>query len=176
MIVDEGSFYAAFRDHSRAVHRTAWEVLRDDGLADDVVQEVFLGLWRRPERFDPRRGDLRTFLQVHARGRALDAWRAAEARRRAQERLVDTTLSQRPAPDAASVVAEREQRADVLRAIHALPSGQRDAAVLTCLGYSAGEVATVTQIPLGTAKSRVRLGLAKVRRELDGLTAQPAAA
>ena len=173
---DPAAFRAAFRAHARAVHRAAWDVLRDDAMADDVVQEVFLSLWRRPDRYDASRGDLRTYLTVHARGRALDAWRAADARRRAQERLIELVPAAGPAPDTATLVARREERAAVLTAMDGLPAGQRDAAVLTCLGYTAGDVAAAGDIPLGTAKSRVRLGLAKLRHELDGLHVQPAGA
>src|SRR4051812_50042052 len=74
--VDDG-FRQAYLDHHRAVYAAAFGVLRDSALAEDVVQDVFLRLWRRPGAYDERRGDLGTFLRLIARSRALDLWRGA---------------------------------------------------------------------------------------------------
>ena len=85
---DPGCFARVFADHAAMVHGTALVVLRDPLRAEDVVQDVFLRLWRRPEAFDPARGDLAAFLRLMARSRAVDLWREAQARDRARRRVL----------------------------------------------------------------------------------------
>src|ERR1700754_846828 len=84
---DPDGFRAAFAEHHRKVYATAFSVLDDAALAQDVVQDVFLRVWKRPGGFDPSRGDLGTYLRLMARSRALDLWREAQVRGRAAERL-----------------------------------------------------------------------------------------
>ena len=76
-------FEAAYETHHRSVHAAALRVLGDPAQAQDVVQDVFLKLWRKPERFDARRGDLGPYLRLMARSRALDLWRERDAASRA---------------------------------------------------------------------------------------------
>ena len=84
---DPAGFRRAFADHHRAVYAAAFRVLGDAVLAQDVVQDVFLRLWRRPGAYNPSRGDLATYLRLMARSRALDLWRESQVRGRAAERL-----------------------------------------------------------------------------------------
>ena len=95
---DPGCFARVFADHAAIVHGTALVVLRDAPRAEDVVQDVFLRLWRRPEAFDPARGDLAAFLRLMARSRAVDLWREAQARDRARRRVL---AAHAPRPGAA---------------------------------------------------------------------------
>ena len=173
---DPDAFRRAYAEHAGAVHRTAWDVLRDAAHAEEVVQDVFLALWRRPDRFDPARADLGTYLRLLARSRALDALRAAGARRRAQDRLADVAaVGSAAAPDAATAAVAREQRSTLATGIRRLPDGQRRAVALTCIaGLTVADVAGLDGVPLGTAKSRVRLGMSKLRAELITAGAQPA--
>src|SRR5215207_11383252 len=80
-------FSRAYDEHNRAVYAAAHRVLGDHTLACDVVQDVFLRLWRRPQAFDPARGDLGTYLRMMGRSRAVDLWREAQTRGRASDRL-----------------------------------------------------------------------------------------
>ncbi len=135
-------------------------VLGDPARAQDVVQEVFLRLWRRPEAFDMRRGDLGPYLRVMARSRALDVHREHRATERIADRLrqrgdrVEAVADPRLAPD----------REDLRVALRTLPDGQREAVLLTYYaGLTAEEVARHAGVPLGTAKSRVRLGVIRLR-------------
>jgi len=163
---DPDRFRLIYDEHARAVHSTALAVLGDSVRAQDVVQDVFLRLWRRPEAFDPARGTLGTYLRLLARSRALDVWRDLSALGRATERLElsfrasEPDLDQRPA----AATERRHDRATVRAALRRLPLEQREAVVLAYWGgLPAEHIARREAIPLGTAKSRVRLGLVKLR-------------
>ena len=157
----------AYRHHAESVRRAAYAVVRDRDLADDVTQEVFLALWVRPERFDPSRGTFEALVRVMAKSRALDAARHARAGDRACIRL-RAEPGATAAPDTADVVASATRGIELRRAVARLPAEQRDSLSLAYWGgFSADEVATIHGVPHGTAKSRMRLGLAKLRRDLD---------
>jgi len=133
-------------------------VLGDAAHAQDVVQDVFLRLWRRPDAFDMRRGALGPYLRVMARSRALDMRRE----QRASERIADRVRGDRSEWSADPRLAP--ERHDLRLALRALPDGQREAVVLTYwAGLTAEEVARHAGVPLGTAKSRVRLGVMRLR-------------
>jgi RNA polymerase sigma-70 factor (ECF subfamily) len=169
---DPAAFAAVYARHSRAVYASAMAVLHDHARAQDAVQDVFLRLWRRPHGFDPGRGGLETYLRLMARSRALDLRREAQATTRVGERLGRLTERTAPAPSAASGAERREVRS----AIGRLPPGQREAVVLTYwAGLTAAEIARHADVPLGTAKSRVRLGLRKLREAYDETDAVAAA-
>src|SRR4051812_7327256 len=84
---DPATFARAYDEHGPAVYGAALRVLGNPATAQDVAQDVFLRLWRRPAAFDPRRGDLGAYLRLMARSRALDLWRSAQAGGRATDRL-----------------------------------------------------------------------------------------
>jgi RNA polymerase sigma-70 factor (ECF subfamily) len=173
---DPRTFARVFAQHERRVHAAAMRILGDQARAQDVVQDVFLRLWRRPETFDAQRGEIGAYLRLMARSRALDLWREDQAAGRATDRL---RLVEETAPRAAESPADHAQRdaarervRDVLRQ---LPDAQRDALVLAYWGgLSATEIADRERVPLGTAKSRIRLGLARLRREFPALAQEAA--
>jgi RNA polymerase sigma-70 factor (ECF subfamily) len=160
------SFEAIYAQHAAEVHRAANAILRDAALAEDVVQEVFERVWRGSGH-DERRGPLGQYLTLLARSRALDLWRRSRAAERAQQRLEahagsPPAVSQPPEAALARAADRRLARAAVRR----LPDDQRQAIGLAYWGgLSAREVATAEGIPLGTAKSRLRLGLTKLSRD-----------
>jgi RNA polymerase sigma-70 factor (ECF subfamily) len=162
------AFRDAFSQHHRAVYTAAFRILGDAAQAQDVVQDVFLRLWRRPNSFDASRGDLGTYLRLMGRSRALDLWRESQVRGRAAERLkvVDGTDEPR-FEEHPALIAEREQdNAEVREALGKLPEAQREAIVLAYWGgLTADQIAQRSHVPLGTAKSRIRLGLARLRDE-----------
>jgi RNA polymerase sigma-70 factor (ECF subfamily) len=143
-------------------------VLRDEAAAEDVVQDVFMHLWRRPSAFDPSRGSLTSYVSMLARSRALDRWRTRTARDSAVERsAAEARVNQSDHESAAEPVIRRESSMRLLGALEELPTDQRDAVLLAYgRGLTAPEIARATNIPLGTAKSRVRLGLRKARESL----------
>lgn len=165
---ETGAFRSAFDDHHRKVYAAAYSVLGDAALAQDVVQDVFLRLWRRPTSFDPSRGDLGAYLRLMGRSRALDLWRETQVRTRAADRFkltVDKDESR--AEEQPEVIADRHEESDEVRqALDKLPAAQREALVLAYWGgLTADQIAQRVHIPLGTAKSRIRLGLARLRDE-----------
>jgi len=158
----------AYVRHGRGVYATAYGILGNDAQAQDVAHDVFLGLWRSPEKFDPRRGELGSYLRLRARSRALDVWRSGQAAGRAGDRLQAVAVRDEDRvdgrPDAAH--ERREQRDIVRSALRRLPAHQREALVLAYWGgLTAAEIACRSHIPLGTAKSRLRVGLAKLREQ-----------
>jgi RNA polymerase sigma-70 factor (ECF subfamily) len=166
---DPQSFRRAFAEHHRAVYAAAYRVVGDAALAQDVVQDVFLRVWRRPQAFDPRRGDLGTYLRLMGRSRALDLWREGQVRGRAAERLkVVAGEGESRNDDHPAVLAEREHEgAEVRAALGKLPQAQREAVVLAYWGgLTADQIARRSKVPIGTAKSRIRLGLARLRNEV----------
>lgn len=167
-LADAAAFERAFHSHRDAMVATAHQVLRDRAAAEDVVQDVFLHLWLVPHAYDARRGGLRAYLTMIARHRALDRWRSRAVAAGATERLA-AQVAMHAAPDdsAADRVMRAETAAAVRQAVAALPRAQREAILLTYgAGLSVPEVARATAAPLGTAKSRVRLGLHATGRTL----------
>jgi len=148
-------------------------VLRDAGRAEDVVQDVFLRLWRRPDAYDPSRGPLSVYLRLMARSRALDLWREAEVRDRTRRRVETAVDAVLPPADAPAATALRAADREVIgAALRALPHDQRDAVALAYWGgLTAEEISAHSGVPLGTVKSRIRLGLHKLRRALTASAA-----
>jgi RNA polymerase sigma-70 factor (ECF subfamily) len=175
-LTEPSAFARIYDDHSTGVYRAAYGIVRDAAMAQDVTQDVFLRLWRRPRSFDERRGELGSYLRLMARSRALDLWRETQAAGRAGDRLRLVTETQEPrANDIPPVAVERDEaRAGVREALHELPPVQREAIVLAYWGgLTAAQIARRSGVPLGTAKSRIRLGLSRLR---DVLPPQPEAA
>jgi RNA polymerase sigma-70 factor, ECF subfamily len=167
---DPQTFDRVYREHRSAAWAAAYGVLRDAAAAEDVVQECFTQLWRRPGAFDARRGSVRVYITMLARSRALDRSRAQAARDSAAERF-KASLGSVPlhAGSAADRAIDRERSARVVSMLDRLPRTQREALVLAFGGgLSATEIADAVGVPPGTAKSRVRLGLAKLRGAAAG--------
>ncbi len=161
---DQAALSELYRRHSGSLFCGALRVLSVRELAEEVVQEVFLRLWRNPERFDPERGSLRPFLLAQAHGRAVDIMRSESARRRREEGDVNEpkTLSV-VEDDVLDFVIGQEIR----HAVGTLCRTEREVISLAYFGgHSYREVASFLGIPEGTAKSRIRSGLARLRRAL----------
>jgi RNA polymerase sigma-70 factor (ECF subfamily) len=165
---DAASFRRVYESMHASLVAIAWRVLRDSAAAEDVVHDVFLELWRTPGAYDSRRGGLPSYLRMLVRHRALDRWRSRLVALAAVERAhAQARLGRRADDSAADRVIRRETARAIRAAIDALPKPQREAILLAYgNGLSTPEVASVTGAPLGTAKSRVRLGLLAARRTL----------
>jgi RNA polymerase sigma-70 factor (ECF subfamily) len=162
------TFASVYAAHRPGVYATALRVLGRPCEAEDVTQEVFVRFWRSPERFDPRRGEIGAYLRLMARSRALDLLRHEQADGRARDRLRAVSgRDEAPTIESPSSVAEhREQRGVLREALRRLPLEQREALVLAYWGgLSAREVAAAARVPFGTARSRMRLGLEKLRAD-----------
>ena len=178
---DPQVFQRVYDEQSRGVYAAAFRILGNAAQAQDVVQDVFLRVWRRPSSFDSKRGELGSYLRLMARSRALDVWREGQAAGRASDRLkVVVAGTEERVDDRPAVAAERGAEREAVRAaLRQLPDAQREALVLAYWGgLTADQIATRAGVPLGTAKSRIRLGLAKLRAEVEGALGEavPAAA
>jgi len=172
--------------HAAAIHATALRMTGDRGVAEDVVQEVFLTLWNRAERFDPDRGSLAAWLGTIARHRAVDRLRAAGRRPRlvslsgvpdeaagsALDRAIAVgSAGSVPAADDPAAAAEAgEARAAIGAALVAMPAQERDVILLAYRDdLTQSEIAERLGWPLGTVKTRTRRALGRLRGVLADL-------
>lgn len=162
-------FESSFEELRPLAVASAQRVLRDQAAAEDVAQDVFIALWRNPKAYDPKRGSLRSYVSLMARSRALDRWRTRQAREAAVDRSVaEQRVTHTDVESAAEPVLRRDRSRRILHALESLPGEQREAVLLAFgRGLTAQEIASAIGVPLGTAKSRVRLGLQKARSELQ---------
>ena len=161
----EDALAEVFRRHAGAVHALARRVLGDGNAAEEVVQEVFLRLWRQPDRFDPGRGSLRSFLLAQAHGRAVDMYRSDSSRRRREE--ADAARSAEAGYDIEREVWDLAVAEQVKEAVRTLPPDERLAIELAYFGgHTYREVASLLDQPEGTVKSRIRAGLKRLRSGL----------
>ncbi len=157
----------AYRRHGGAVFALARRLLVDRSLAEEIVQEVFLRLWNQPERFDPERGSLRSYLLAQCHGRSVDSLRSETARRNREDR--DAQRTAEAGYDLEREVVDMVVADNVRDALEALPAGEREAITLAYFGgHTYREVATMLSEPEGTVKSRIRSGLKRLRQELVG--------
>jgi len=166
---DPCDFERAYQEHAPRVRAAAQRVLHDAAAAEDVAQEVFIRLWQRPQLFDPRRGSLAALVSVMARSRALDRVRADGALTRARDRLgAVQTLAPVTEEGPAEALERHERDAELRGALLRLPAAQR-ATVELAYGseMSSAEIARRTGVGRATARSRLRLGLGKLRADLE---------
>lgn len=165
---DESAATAFVRRFQDAVYGLALSVTRDPGLAEDVSQEVFVRAWRAADNYDPRRASVLTWLLTITRNAAIDAIRTKRPTPMLAdtlERMVDATL-QVESPDRLALIALESRRA--VERLKSLPVEQARAVVLAVIGgCTAAEVGHHENIPLGTAKTRIRTGLRRLRDALE---------
>ena len=155
----------AYRRHAGAVFALARRLLVDATLAEEIVQEVFLRIWNQPEKFDPERGTLRSFLLAQCHGRSVDLLRSETSRRHREER--DARRTAEKGYDLAHEVVDLAVAERVKQALGALPDGEREAIALAYFGgHTYREVADLLAQPEGTVKSRIRIGLRRLRESL----------
>ncbi len=148
--------------YSGVVYAVALRVLGDSGAAEDVLQEIFMQVWRNPASFQAGRGNLAPWLAVITRNRAVDVLR----KRRPQTEITENILSIEP--DLASD-ADRGRAVEKVRAVlKDMPTAQRSAMEMAYFeGYSHSEISEKTGEPLGTIKTRIRAGLMTLRKAVD---------
>jgi RNA polymerase sigma-70 factor (ECF subfamily) len=162
---------------SKPAFSLARRVCADEGLAEDVVQEVFIAFWREPARFDPARGAFGSWLLTLVHHKAVDAVRRESAiRRRTVPAAEDgEEWSVAPGPGADQAALGAVVAGQVRDALGRLPNEQREALALAYYGgYTQREVATLTGVPLGTVKSRMFTGVQRLRSVLGPLLGEVA--
>ncbi len=163
---DEIALAEIYRRHGGAVFGLARRVLDNQTEAEDVTQEIFLRLWNQPERFDPSRGTLRSFLLTQTHSRAVDVIRSLTSSRRREMNAAAQTAN-------ASYDVHREAwdvvvSAEVRKALQELPVEERRAIELAYFqGHTYVQVAQILDEPEGTVKGRIRNGMRRMRGELS---------
>jgi RNA polymerase sigma-70 factor (ECF subfamily) len=172
---DQAAFGVVYDRYVDLVYSTAYRVLRDPGLAEDAAQDVFIRIWQRPETFVPVRGRFLSWLLSVSRNRAVDEIRSRSRRLRREMPAGE------PGDDIATIRDEssngvdpmhraelRERQRAVRLALGELPAEQRRVLELSYFGgYTQQEIALNLHEPLGTVKTRIRLGMQKLRAALD---------
>jgi RNA polymerase sigma-70 factor (ECF subfamily) len=162
---DDSALAAIYDEHSGLVYGLARRVTRDEEIARDITQEVFAYFWEQPDRVDLSRGSLRSYLSVLAHRRAVDEVRKHEARNRAETASgAMPEAEEGPEVQVVDAAVRSWQGARVAKLLGTLPAEQRTAVQLAYYeGLTYVQVASKLGIPEGTAKSRLRAALAKLR-------------
>jgi RNA polymerase sigma-70 factor (ECF subfamily) len=171
---DQAAFAEIYENVAPRIHGLARRILRDPQLAEDVTQEVLLALWQASSGFDPDRGSALSWVMTIAHRRAVDRVRATDAWRRRDAVEAARTHTVPYDETAASAHASLEGQR-IRAALATLSPSQRRALELAYFGgLTHSEVSRLMQVPLGTAKSRIRDGLVRLRDVLSSGTAEPA--
>lgn len=154
---DQAAMSQIYDRYSGIVYSVALRVVGDTGLAEDILQEVFIKLWRNPEIFDSSRGSLAGWLAVMARNRAIDTVR----KKRPETEITDAVA----APDMSGQAERGIVLGKIRSALGGMPAPQRSALEMSFFeGLTHSEIADKTGEPLGTIKTRIRAGLLALRK------------
>ena len=168
---DGAALEALYRRYGRPCYGLARRILADDQFAQDVVQEVFLTVWRDASRFDTTRGAFSSWLLSMTHHKAVDAVRREENLRK--RRTTTEVLEERESesPEVGEQVWSLLRRSRVREALQTLPAPQREALTLAYFGgYTQREIAGLTTTPLGTVKTRMLAGMKRLRETLDSVS------
>lgn len=169
---DPEAFEVLYDRHGGAAYSLAYRIVGDRAAAEEVTQEAFISVWRSGARFDATRGSVRSWLLSVVRNRAIDFLRSRAGNAPKLTFDDDAALEQRHAPERTEDEAlQRETAAELRGALGKLPGEQSKVIELAYFGgFSHSEIARILNLPMGTVKGRMRLGLEKIRGELaEGL-------
>lgn len=167
---DRQAFDELYRRYSPSAYGLAFRITGQQVLAQDVVHDAFLALWRTPEAYDPARGSFRTFFLSLVHHRAVDTVRREERLRRRQERVsnLEPLLGEDVAEGVVDAAFIGERRKEVRAALETLPSEQRKVLEMAYFdGMTQMQIATEIGIPIGTVKTRTLAAMRKLRRALQ---------
>src|ERR687895_822327 len=171
---DVEAFEMVYDRHGSAAFSLAYRMAGNRNVAEDITQEAFLSIWRSRERYSPQRGSVRAWVLGIVHHRSIDALRRSGVhdRRRASAEGIE---EREEAPERTDVeAARREEARSVRAALDTLPEPQSRVIELAYFGgFSHTQIAEMLKEPIGTIKGRMRLGLQKLRRELEGEVAMP---
>ncbi len=155
--------------HSRAVYSLALRMLGDAEQAEDVTQEIFLRLWRQPERYDSARGEFLTWILGVTHHRVIDLIRSRRTSSATKDRLRSFAIvDAQTAPEPEDIAILEQRREAIQIAVAELPVAQREALELAFYsGLTHAEIAARTGTPLGTVKTRIRGGMQRLKAVLD---------
>jgi RNA polymerase sigma-70 factor (ECF subfamily) len=164
---DARGFEAVYERHSGAAFSLAYRMVGRGNVAEDVVQEAFLSIWRSGARYERARGSVRTWVLGIVHHRAIDQLRRSSVhdKRRASDEGLEERLESGERTD--NEVARREEAASIRSAMTTLPADQSHVIELAYFGgFTHTEIAEILGAPVGTVKGRMRLGLEKLRNQL----------
>lgn len=165
---DQEAFASFYDATSRTVFGIVLSVLRDRAQSEEVTQEVYVDAWKSAPRFDRRQGSASAWLNTIAHRKAVDRVRSAERSTQRDQRHFEQTLAVEAQPDVSDLVVARDEGQRVRAAMSQLPEPQRTVLGLAYFeGRSHREVAEILGIPLGTAKTRIRDGMKRLRAQLE---------
>jgi RNA polymerase sigma-70 factor (ECF subfamily) len=164
---DAGAFAVLYDRHARAAYSLAYRMMGERQAAEDLVQDAFLKLWQAAGSYRVERGSVRTWLLSIVHNRGIDQLRSLSSRRRTQEKVEASAPRVQPS-EAFAESWRNAQRDQVREALKSLPAEQLKVLELAYFsGYTHVEIAELLELPLGTVKGRMRLGLQKVRDYFD---------
>ena len=161
------AFATLYDRHSRAAYSLAYRMMGERQAAEDVVQDAFLRVWQAAASFRPERRSVRTWLLSIIHHRGIDQLRSTASRRRTQDTVKATAPTLQPS-EAFAETWRNSQREQVREALRTVPSEQRKVLELAYFsGYTHTEIAELLDLPLGTVKGRMRLGLKKIKEFVE---------
>lgn len=164
---DAGAFAGLYDRHGRAAYSLAYRMMGERQAAEDLVQEAFLQAWRAAGSYRAERGSVRTWVLSIVHHRGIDQLRSSASRRRTQDRFEASASVSQPS-EAFSEAWRNSQRVQVREALQELPPEQLRVLELAYFsGYTHREIAELLDLPLGTVKGRMKLGLKKIREYFD---------
>ncbi|CAN5569683.1 sigma-70 family RNA polymerase sigma factor [soil metagenome] len=164
---DEEAFAALYDRHSRAAYSLSYRMMGDRQAAEDLTQDAFLKVWRSAGGYRSDRGSVRTWILSIAHNRGIDQIRSSASRRRTQDRVEQSAPRSQPSEAFAETWRNR-QREQIREALNTLPEDQLKILELAYFsGYTHVEISNLMDLPLGTVKGRMRLGLKKIREYFD---------
>jgi RNA polymerase sigma-70 factor (ECF subfamily) len=163
-----GQFYDR---HATLMYSIAFQILRDSGEAEDVLQETFVQIWEKAKNFNPELGKSSSWVAVLVRNKAIDRVRTLQRRSRlAEEAGAESALANEFSETVNETIHGREKANLIQSAITELPAEQRQAIELAFFsGLTQNEISEKLHQPLGTVKARIRRGLLKLRDQLEGI-------
>ena len=164
---DAEAFATLYDRHSHAAFSLAYRMMGERQASEDLAQDAFLKVWRSATSYRPERGSVRTWLLSIVRNRGIDQLRSLASGRRTQEKI-EAFAPKSQLNDAFAQTWRNLQREQVREVLKTLPSEQSKVLELAyCSGYTHVEIAEFLDLPLGTVKGRMRLGLKKIRNYFD---------
>ncbi len=164
---DAEAFAALYERHSRAGYSLAYRMMGERQAAEDLAQDAFLKVWRSAGGYRSERGSVRTWILSIVHNRGIDQLRSIASRRRTQDRIEQSAPRSQPSEAFAEAWRNR-QREQIREVLNTLPEEQLKILELAYFsGYTHVEISNLLDLPLGTVKGRMRLGLKKIREYFD---------
>lgn len=164
---DAEAFAGLYDRHGRSAYSLAYRMMGERQAAEDLVQDSFIKVWRSARSYRAERGSVRTWILSITHNRGIDHLRSTASRRRTQDRVEMTAETAQPS-EAFSETWRNSQRDQIQQALKTLPEDQlRILELAYYSGYTHAEIAEMLDIPLGTVKGRMRLGMKKIKSFFD---------